>query len=87
MLTTLFGDDVCDPLQWTRGANRASRSGHQHAPTCFGRLRDGIKGPMRCDRIIKAGRSTRAMAQILCHQSVKPSDIAGGNGTFKAKLG
>ena len=27
------------------------------------------------------------LPQILCHQSVEPSDIAGGNGTFKAKLG
>jgi hypothetical protein len=43
MLTTLFGGDERDPLEWALGADGARPSSHQHAPTCFGRLLDGIK--------------------------------------------
>jgi hypothetical protein len=63
MLTALFGGDECDPLEWALGADGARPSDQQHAPTCFGGLLDGIKGPMKCDRIILIFSGSGALAR------------------------
>jgi hypothetical protein len=52
MLTALLAVMYVIRLNGRSGAEGARRSGHQHAPTCFGRLLDGTTGPMMCDRSI-----------------------------------